>query len=417
MKNNIDKTEKYSLLLTLTSGMELSWFIAALMLFMSLVAMPLLILPQAIIIFLLSTMLTLYTSKKNYRITWRLAMHTALISFFIIYAISVLSDYFYLASNRDAFETILAGPNNIREGLIWFIASIFILIFHLGGLSLARRELSYRNIAARFDLGITVFILFFIIAGAADLPNLSMMALTYSFFIFSLPAVALARYRQADTKGKFLHKHHRSAPIIIFTVFTLITGSGIALLFYPLLYQAASTGQNLIVHYGKPAADLFARIIIFFYNLRSQVDIAPPNGITGQDNVETYSPGGEQAGLPEQFLFWTLIFFVVAVIIIALYFILRLLINWLSSDSKSGQGKHGIFQLKPFIKLLYKALRTLRLFIASLTNFIGCQRSRTNESEPVYIFQRLSAWGTKSGRPRVETETPLEYAASLQKMS
>lgn len=105
MKNNIAKTEKYSLMLTLASGMELSWFIAALMLFMSLVAMPLLILPQAIIIFLLSMMLTLYTSKKNYRITWQLVIHTALFSFFIFYALSVLSDYFYIASNRDAIGT------------------------------------------------------------------------------------------------------------------------------------------------------------------------------------------------------------------------------------------------------------------------------------------------------------------------
>ncbi len=413
MKTNNHKTEIYPLLLA-ASGMELSWLIAVFILFMNLASMPLLIMPQVIIVFLLSALITFYASKKNYKLFYHLIMHFIFISFIVFYTLSVVNDYFSNAANLNAFETFLAGPNTIWEGFIWALTIIVVLIFHTGGISLARRELSYRNIAARFDVGITVFILTFIVAGAAGLTTLSIMALTFAFFILSLPAIAMARYRQADTKGEFLHKYRSSAPILIFTAFTLILGSGIALLFYPLLLQAASAGQGILVHYGRPVADLFARIIVFTYSLRSRVNNAPSNGLTRQDNIETYSSGGEQAGLPEQVLFWVLIIFVAAGVIIALFYVLRLLINWLSSDSKANRNKPGMFQVKLLFKLLQKVLIALWFFAASLARFIKYKRNRMDESEPTYIFLKLSAWGAKSGRPRIETETPLEYTKSLQ---
>ncbi len=406
-----------TLLLVVSSGMELSWLLAILILSINLVAMPLLIMPLAITLFLLSTLLTLLINSKSLRIVWRLAIHLVLYLFSAYYALSAVSGYYNNAYGLDAFNAVLTGPVTIREGLAWASAIGLILIFHLGGVSLARRELSYRNIAVRFDLGITAFILVFIVKGAVALSTPSIMALTYAFFIFGLPAIAMARNQQADTRGEYFHKYRKSAPILTFTAFTLMAGSAIALLFYPLLQQAATTGQGIIVYYGRPVADLLARIILFFYSLRSQLDTSSPNGNTDQHSNGIYSPGSEQTGIAEQLLFWALMLVVAAVTTAALYYLLRFLIKWLLSESKPGQDKYSIsLQLKRLLILPFKAIRAIWLFIVGLVNLMQLRSSRVDESVPGQIFKNLSAWGAKSGRPRIETETPLEYTESLKKI-
>lgn len=413
MKGSSDKNHPF--LCIIASGMELTWLFAIFILIMDLLKMPLLIMPQVIIIFILSALLTLYTRKKGYKYIYRLVMHCILISFFIFHSLDMVSKYFSGNVNQTIIETLLNGPNTFWEGLNWVIASMIIIIFHAGGICLARRELSYRNIAARFDLGITFFILTLIVAGAAGLPSPAIMALIYAFFIFGLPAIAIARYQQSDRKIKFLNRHRRSAPIIVFSAFTLITGSGIALLFYPHLQQAASAGQNFMVYYGRPVADLFARIIVFLYSRRPLINNPQTNGINGQNNLDTISPGSEQAGLPEQLLFWILMAIVAAAVIFIIIFIARIFINWLSSDPKNSQSSHEVPPIKQFFKFLQKALSILWLFGTSLVNFLNNQGNRKNERDPAYMFLKLAAWGAKSGRPRIEIETPLEYAVSLQK--
>ncbi len=411
------KSNNTTLLLMVSSGMELSWFLALLILSINLVAMPLLIMPLATTVFLLSTLLTLYLKRKSLRIAWRLAMHLVLFLFSAYYALFTVSGYYNNAYGLDAFNAVLTGPVTIREGLAWASAIGLILIFHLGGVSLARRELSYRNIAVRFDLGITAFILVFIVKGAVALSTPSIMALTYAFFILGLPAIAMARNQQADTKGEYFHKYRKSTPILTFTAFTLIVGSAIALLFYPFLQQTATTGQGIVVHYGRPVADLFARIILFFYSLRSQLDTSSSNGIKDQHNNGIYSPGSEQTGIAEQLLFWTLMLVVAAVTTAAIYYLFRFLIKWLLSESKPGQDKYSLsLQFRRLLILPFKAFRAIWLFIVALANLMQFRSNRIGESKPGQIFQNLSAWGAKSGRPRIKTETPLEYTESLKKI-
>lgn len=417
MTSAAKKSNNTTLLLMVSSGMELSWFLALLILSINLVAMPLLIMPLAITLFLLSTLLTLHINSKSLRIVWRLAIHLVLFLFSAYYTLSAVSGYYNNAYGLDAFNAVLTGPVTIREGLAWILAIGLILIFHLGGVCLARRELSYRNIAVRFDLGITAFIIVFIVKGAVGLSTPSIMALAYAFFIFGLPAIAMARNQQADTRGEYFHKYRKSAPILTFTAFTLIAGSAIALLFYPLLQQTATTGHGIAVHYGKPVADLFARIILFFYSLRSQLDTSSSSGITDQHNNRIFSPGSEQTGIAEQLLFWTLMLVVAAVTTAALYYLLRFLIKWLLSGSKPGQDKYSISsQVRRLLMPTFKAFRAIWLFIIGLVNLMQFRSNRIDESATGQIFQNISAWGAKSGRPRIETETPLEYTESLKKI-
>ncbi len=406
------------MLFFISAGMELSWLLAAAVLVLNLAGIPLLYLTQSFAAFILAALLTVFAGRNSWMMLYRLALHFIAAAVLLLSALDNVSGYYRSTAPgpRGSIEGVFTGPQTNPEGLGWALVILTLIIFYACGISLARRSLSYRNVTVRFDIGITAFIVLFIIAGAAGVPVLPTLSLLFAFFIFSLPAVAMARYRQSGTGNTFIYKYRSSGPVLLFTAFVLTAGSGIALLFYPFMLQAARTGQEVLGQYGKPLAELFARMILFVFSPRSRTADLPPESITGTESLDSLSPGNGQAGFLENLLFWAVIILAAVATLTALYFGFRYLIKWLLSG-RDKAGKRNLFNpaaaLLEVLKIIAFALKK------SALRWKAAMRRRSRlpgEGVASYLFRRLLTWGAKSGRPRFKTETPVEYAGSLKRL-
>ncbi len=416
MSNQDSKAGLNLLLFSASAGMELAWLLAAAILVLSLAGMPPLFLLQAFAVFLLAALLTIYTGKSGWRILYRLILHLIVATALLLSALKNVIAYFRNISPgiRGIVDGIFTGPQTNMEGLGWFLAIITIFIMYIHGISLARRTISYRNVTVRFDLGITVFILLFIIAGAAEVPVLPILSLLFAFFIFSLPAVAMSRYRQTGTRSDFIQKYSSSGPVLILTLFVLITGSGVALLFYPFLLQAAQAGQVVLEQYGVPLAELLARMILFVYSPRSRLADTPDEGFTGTEPGDAVFPDNGAAGFLDHLILWGGMAFSAAAALIAIYFGLRYLVKWLLSGADSEENRIG-FSFSTFLLLLLRKLASFFIMIVARWKTVVRRNFRQpGESDAACLFRKLLAWGARSGRPRWKTETPNEYTQALK---
>ncbi len=415
MSNQDYKASLNQILFAISAGMELAWLLAATALVLSLVGMPPLYLIQAGTAFILASLLTAITLKSRWRILYRLGLHFFAAGILLLSALYSVTGYYRNVppDTGGIVEEIFTGPQSNLEGLGWALAIVTMIAMYSFGISLARRTLSYRNVTVRFDIGITAFIILFIIAGAAAVPLLPTLSLMFAFFIFSLPAIAMARYRQAGPGNARFYKYRSSGPVMLFTAFVLTAGSGIALLFYPLMLQGARAGQGVLEHYGKPLAELLARMILFFFSPRSRTADPPLNGITGTEYIDYLSPGNGRAGFLENLLFWGIITLAAAATLTALYFGLRHLLKWLLSET-GNEGKRNAFNPgTALLRILQKIASSLKLLAARWKAAARRRARLPGEGVASYLFRQLLAWGAKSGRPRLKTETPGEYAEAL----
>lgn len=417
MSSRNNQTGTGYLLYFASAGMELAWLLAAFILALNLAGVPPLFLLQAIAAFILAALLTSFTGKSGLRIIFRIGLHLFAMTALLLSTLDTVTAYFRNDSPKITaiLDRVSAGPQTNLEGLGWALAFIIILTMHISGTSLARRELSYRNITTRFDIGITAFIFLFIIAGALNSNVLPALNLMFAFFVFSLPAIAMARYRQAGTKSAFILRYRGSGPILIFTVFVLSTGSGIALLFYPFLFQAAQAGHSALGQYGQPLVDLFTRIVLFLFKRRSRMDEQPSSSITGTDYIDALPSGNGQAGFMENIFLWGMIILVASVVLIGLYFGLRFFLRWLISGAKDDSGEQhlspGVVLLRLLQNIVYRCRAAAAWFKATAS-----RHKRFEAGDATYLFRQLLAWGAKSGRPRRQNETPLEYSESLKEL-
>ena len=352
------------------------------------------------------------------RILYRFGLHFFLAALLLLWALNNVTGYFRSAPPglRGVFEDVFTGPQTNLEALGWALAIITMITMYIFGITLARLTMSYRHVTARFDIGITAFILLFIIAGAADAPLLSTLSLMFAFFIFSLPAVAMARYQQAGGRSALIHRYRSSGPVLIFTTFVLIAGSGIAFLFYPFLLQAAQAGHGALEQYGKPLGELLSRMILFVFSRRSRMEHTPTNGITGPDHSDGVAPGNGQTGFLENILLWSGAALAAAAALAALYFGLRYPVKWLLSGSGSAGIRNSFDPVTALLRPLQKIASVFLMMAARLKAAIRRRFRLLGEGDAAYLFRKLLVWGAKSGRPRLKTETPLEYSDTLKKL-
>ncbi len=416
MSNQDSKAGLDRLLFGASAGMELAWLLAAAILVLSLAGLPPLFLLQAFAGFLLAALLTLYTGKSGWLILYRFIPHFIVAAALLLSALKNVTAYFRNISPgiRGIVDGIFTGPQTNMEALGWFLAIITIIIMYIHGISLARRTLSYRNVTVRIDLGITVFIFLFIIAGAAEVFVRPILSLLFAFFIFSLPAVAMSRYRQSGTRSAFIQKYRSSGPVLIFTLFVLITASGVALLFYPFLLQAARAGQVVLEQYGVPLAELLARMILFVYSPRSRAADTPGEGATIIEPGDAVYPDNGTAGFLEYLIIWGWVALAAGAFLIALYFVLRYLFKWLLSGAESKDYRTNLSFSTFFLLLLRKLASFFFMLAARWKKVVHRKFRQPGESEAACLFRKLLAWGARSGRPRWKTETPSEYSQALK---
>ncbi len=405
-------TKKSPLLLLAVAGMELSWLCAVAVLLLPLAGVSPLLLPQALAAFLGGAVLTLFIQKNNWRIVYRMVLHI-----FVLFALLLHSLYSFnhggaLFWSRGWIERLLQGPHDMEQGLLWAAVLFVTLIFWGGGVCLARRSLSYFATTSRFDVGITAFILIFIIVGVTDFPAIPVMLLLFPFFLTSMIGIALARNQKGDERGAFQLKYRGNAPVLAFAAVVLLGGATVILFLLPFLTLAAEAGYSAMVQYGTPLSALLGRLILFIFGYGRQLSRSAPVEETGDSflvDPEAVSSG--EAGFWDLLIGWASIGLIAAVGLFAVGWGLWHLLRWLLSGAeKPGKGR-GIKEI--LLLFLHKWRSFWRRMQQWFRGWLFRLTAGQREGEASRLFGRLMVWGRWSGFNRVAAETPREYGLVL----
>ena len=404
-------SKRTPMLFLATAGMELSWLLAMAVLILSLTGVPpFLSLPQALAAFFTGAGLTLFSYKNNWRIVYRLGLHLFVLAnllFYSLYSVNYGGELFW---SRRWLEALLQGPQDMEQGMLWAAALFITLMFWGCGILLARRSQAYFVTSSRFDIGITAFVLIFIIGGVSDAPVLPVMLLLLPFFLASMVAIALARNQKGDDQGAFQQKYRGNGPVLAFAAVVLLGGGVLVLFSLPFLIMAAEAGQTAMQQYGTPLLTLLGNVLLFIFRLapRASRPVLEQGGSPQfQDAVVI---NGEESVWDRIFTL-TIMFVLVAVMLLAAGWSLRQLMRWLLSGANKGAKRGGIKEL------LWVYLLKWRFFWQRILGWIaGCLSRMTvkrKQGDAAHIFGRLLAWGRWSGFDRLAAETPWEYGLVL----
>lgn len=394
------------------AGMELSWLLAVGVTIFSLVGISPLSIYQVVAAFFAGMGLTLYLKKYRWRIIYRVGLYI------LIYFMLFFHSLFSIMYRGESFFSpgwvfsLLQGPQNFEEGLLFTATAFIMLIFFLGGIFLARRSPSYLTTASRFDVGITLFILVFIIAGTTDAPVTPVMLLLFPYFLTSMIAIALARNQRGDKRGAFQQKYRGNGPVLAFAAGVLLAGGTVLLFFLPFLTMAAEVGHAAMLQYGSPLGTMLGKLILFLFGYGRQMSRSAPADQGGDSFlIDPESVTGRETGFFEMLLSWGTLSLIVVIGLFVLGWGLFNLLRWLLSGAEASEKRHCFKEV--FLLYLQKWLAILRRILKWLGGCLGRMMRGKNEGEAFHFFKRLLIWGRWSGFDRLAAETPREYGSVL----
>ena len=406
-KGQLLKRNKYLLILA-CSGMELAWLYAwAAFITACSVHRPF-PLPEAIGTFAMAAVFTAATQGRGWRVIQIIGLQVlgfVLASLRIIYVFNYRLEPFL---NNEWIVDLVKRPREPLEWLILFLILFLVLVFWIGGVTLARRSTSHLTICSRFDLGIAAFFLLLLIEllvlvkGGIEIQDPTTKLLLFPFFIFGLMAIGFARNRKSGQRD-YLSGYGEIGVILSFTFVALLFGTGLVLLFLPYLTLAAEMGYGVLKSATEPLGPILVSIVRFIFGYWR---IQPMNGLV--------APGASKGEVlpPAQSSWWTEFFgfgllglfglVSLALFGLALWYIFRWLLSRTSS-SKDPQRKINLFSL------WIARIRLLLSFFWSKILLRSHGRKGT-----VQLYASLLGWGHHSGLPRFVSETPNEYGLRLE---
>ena len=406
------KREKGALLFLVMMGMELSWCYAwATFLTTSIRHQPF-PLPEAIAAFGLAAAMTLLSKGKGWRMVSVLGIQVfglLWITLRIVYTFNTWSCSFLSPA------WVIEFFNTSRNPVEWLnlILILFLsIMLWAGGVTLARRSTVYSTLCSRFDLGIAAFALLFLTKflvrykGGINIEESLSQFLFFSFFIFSLLAIGLAR-NQTTAQKDFLPGYRGIGVILSFTVVVLLLGTALVLFFLPYLTLAAEGGYRILKTAAKPFGPVLVAILRFMFMggaIRPEPSPGPADGGAGEFITPAESSWWME--MLEMILIWTfgslLGLILVVVCCVALFFLFR----WLLSRTPMTQKRQGTW----YPILLW--IEGLRAFLLACWKWM--MRRVKGYKGAAQLYTALRTWGRHSGLPHVLSETPIEYGLRLK---
>jgi hypothetical protein len=400
-------------LLLLSSGcMELSWLYAwASFLTISISHRPFPFL-EAVTAFILSAGITLFSKEKGWRVISILSLQLLGFIFsalFILYFFNALTNPFLSYAWVVEFFLSLKGAS---EWLITILILFLTLPFWIGGLTLAKKPMTYFKTCSRFDLGLGAFFLLFLIKlvllekGGIKSEDPVSQFMIFPFFIFSLSAIGLAR-KQGDFQKNFLSGYQGIGVILIFVMAILIFGSGLTLFFLPSLSLVAESGYGILKIVSKPLGYIFVQVIRFLY-MRNTLRSESPS-LLPQKGIEDFNPPAEEGWWPEfigKIVSWGLWGALGLILLLAFGLGIYYLLRWLFSKTPASPKKRESlwFRILSWLKRFQDfLLPLLKRGISSTEGYKGA----------IQIYRTLLSWGRHSGLPHFLSETPNEYGQRL----
>jgi hypothetical protein len=401
-----------ALLFFATAGMELNWRYAwATFLTTSILhqAFPF---PEAIATFALAAAITLLSKGKGWRVVYIAGIQVFGFMLAALRMVHVLNSWSHFIVSQTWLIEFFNTPKSPLEWLTLILLLFLTLMFWAGGVTFARRSMTYSNLCSRFDLGIAAFALLFLTKflvlykGGIKIEDPLSQLFFIPFLIFSLLSIGLVR-SQTTSPRDFLPGYQGIGVILSFTTVVLLFGTGLVLFFLPYLTLAADKGYGILKTAAKPLGPVFVAILRFIFMggaIRPEPVSGPTEGGAGEFITPTESSWWmEFFGKILVWIFGSLLGVILIIVCcVALFYLFR----WLLSRTPVSQRRQTTGHL---ISLW---LERLRILLASCWTWI-IRRVKGYEGA-VQLYTALRIWGRHSGLPHLLSETPIEYGLRLK---
>jgi len=408
------KQRNDTLLLTIHGCMEFTWRYAwagFVMFAMAGRPVPLL---EALAVFTLAAVATLFSRGRGWRILYVLLLQ----AMSLVLAAGVMVHAFYYRSfpfwGRVWIGEFFTSSRTTLEWIVLLFFAFWILVLWAGGVIVTRKPLRYDMICARFDVGLVAFLVLYLLEwlflerGGIQTQDPIARFLIFPYFLFSIFAIGLARNR--DNEQSEILADYRGARTISTIVVTLVlVGTAFFLLLQPFFACVAETGYAFMKEAAGPLGPVAVEILRFLIIGRRT---------SGYDGASSGAAGDSQPPpvFPDETAWWEEILEALvrwgylgligsALLVLAVAGV-WVLVRWLLSRTPSGetgQGKGGFRFIR--IEKIWALLTGLRRRI--LARVWGPRRASR-------LFARLLAWGRRSGVFRLPGETPGEYGTRLK---
>ena len=396
-------------LLIITSGMmEITWLYALACVFFLMLNAPLFPIWAAMLAFFIPIIITSLTKGRGKRIIELFILH---LLFYVLILTYTIYNYSYRSVsflNLRWIQTLVNKQFGPLDGFAYFLLICWFSCVWFCGYKLANRSKDYFALTSRFDLGIVMLVLTFIISGSTNtlFPNASILISYY--FLFSMLAIILAQ-NSRSLKTKFDSQFSKTKLIFTFIPVLLLLVSWAFLFFLPQMTSVAQASYNILKVVSNPIGKFLLKILIFLFGFGYHTtDISPTHS---SDSAISLLDGNELSWLGkilQWILTWGGILLLILLTTLAIGWLLFSLWKWFSLKTTLDIEKKGFYEeLWLWIKhIFFEVKKVLNNFF----NYLIASRRKENISA---LFQKLCHWGKNSGIPRKKSQTPLEYGRHL----
>ena len=402
------KTNKILLIIT-TGMMEITWLYALASLLFLLLNASLFPIWSALLSFFMPIVIISTLKGRGRRIFEHFLIHSL---FYVSLLLLTIYKYGYYGQSflslrwLELFFLKQYGP---VDGFSFILLIFWFSFFWYSGYKLINRSNDYLTVTSRFDLGIAILVLTFIITGSTNtiFPN-SAILISY-YFLFSIMAVIISQnLNSLKIQNKQQSNNNRMVFILIPVVLLLL--SWVMLFFIPQMTSAAQAGYHILKAVSEPIGSLLLKIISWMFGFKPR-----PIIMDSTDAVYTAMPTSENGELSwigkllEWIFIWGGVLLFSLLAILAIGSLLYSLWKWFSLKTELDLEKKGL--LEELGLWLRYILGKIEKFIMKLSaTLIVFQNKRTNITT---LFKKLSRWGKHSGIPKQKFQTPLEYGNQL----
>jgi hypothetical protein len=365
--------------------------------------------PDAVVCCALASTLTRWTSQRGWRGIQIVCVQGLALACFLLrdvqLAWSAAEPFFGFAwLGRLASD---AGP---LPPLPFVMLALTTLALWWSGVLHARRPRSYREICARFDLGLYwLFGLLFVrllLRAEPAVPKTDPIAdaLVPGFFGFGVCAIAIARHRAGAAQQ--VRTGARGLGVLLGVGSAALLGSaGTALLLLPYLRALSQRSHAEVATRAAPIANRAAAAVIdtLHWLLAHPLPLYTPGRTVTVANVVSArviaSTPPERLTQSDPHSLWIALGLASSCALVLLALRHR---RWLWARTQRRPRAPS----RPWLLLRQVWQRVLALWHKLLS---------ARELEPIRLYRALLRWGERTGLPRAAHETPLEYAARLKR--
>lgn len=349
-------------------------------------------------------------AERKIRILWILLGNASALCLCSLAVIHRFQFHPYPLFNPSWLGLLFQGQPGVVHRLATLLICICVILVYISGLSLTKRKMDHRSICLRFDIGVSsffmLFLVFFLMEARLSVAVTDVIpkGMVIPFFIFSLLAIGISANKGKAVRRTFSGPLGASAA---FSIIVLGLGTGLVMLFLPILTEAARISYLAVSAVARPLGPVVMAVLRFMFqprNIRSEGAGTLAGGEKSQPGG-SIEPGGwiDEVGL---ILAWCMAALLALAAATAIAAALWYLLIWLLSRTRGAPMP--AMEREPFLRLfrsLWTALRKVKAFIM--------KRAR-QPSTAKDFYLALQIWGRKAGAPRRSFETPNEYALRLK---